>query len=182
MKLFTRTSTRITNQSRSLKDNRGFTLVEVLVMLAVIGLITGVLFGVMGNVFGDSSTKAAAIQISDGIRQISDGAQNYQAQKSMQAANPGTLITAGLLNSMPPVPSAVGTTWAAAWGTDASRSGKKLMTLSVTNDAVCQKVNELFAGLAAGATIVALNDVSLAGKDLVCAGATGAGILYKTIY
>lgn len=170
------------NRKSVLGNKKGFTLVEMLVMLAVIGLIAGILFGVMGNVFGDSSVKAAAVQTSDGLRQLNDAAQNYQAQKAAKAADWDTLVTAGMLTTLPPSPSTVGSP---AWGYDSTTvAGKVFATLAIptANAAVCQKINELYAGMGATDAVPATRSTSpLDTKDLKCFGA-GPYTVEKSIY
>ena len=168
-------------QMRKQRNNKGFTLVEMLVMLGVVGLIAGILFGVMGNVFGDSSVKAAAVQSADGARQINDGMQNYQAQKSAKA-DLATVVSSGMLTALPTVPTALGTSWTLDTTTF---TPKTILTLSVPDAqiAVCQKINEMYAGLAEGAAVPATWGAgTVAGKDLACTGAAGAYKLHKQVY
>lgn len=160
-----------------LNNRKGFTLVEMLIMLGVIGLIAGLMFSVMGNTFSESATKADAIKIADGARQITDGSQNYQAQKGSKATL-ATVVSSGMLTALPQVPTAVGT----AWAFDATTwTPKTVLTLSIPDAAVttCQKINELYAGAAEGAAVPAAIDTA---KDLQCSGAAGAYKLTKLVY
>ena len=164
----------------ALRNKKGFTLVEMLVMLAVVGLIAGVLFGVMGNVFGDSSIKAAAVQVADGVRQINDAAQNHQAQRAAKPAGAdwASLVSTGMLTALPPTPSAIG---APAWGRDQTAAPVEYVTLAIpdANLTVCQKINELYAGAAEGAPVSATR---VAGKDLHCYGSAGAYKVEKKVF
>ena len=45
--------------SKKLKKNKGFTLVEILIVLALIGIIAGLSMSNIGSIFGGSKVKAA---------------------------------------------------------------------------------------------------------------------------
>ena len=45
--------------SRSLRTQKGFTLVEILIVLALIGIIAGLAMSNLGEIFGGGKTKAA---------------------------------------------------------------------------------------------------------------------------
>jgi general secretion pathway protein G len=50
---------RINRISKKLKKNKGFTLVEILIVLALIGIIAGLSMSNIGSIFGGSKVKAA---------------------------------------------------------------------------------------------------------------------------
>ncbi len=60
------------------RSSRGMTLIEILVVLAIIGLIMGGVAIVAFNAFDDSKTKAAAKDIAN----LAQGVEMYRLQKN----------------------------------------------------------------------------------------------------
>lgn len=169
-------------------NQRGFTLVEMLIVIALIALAAVIMYGVLGNSYADASVKQAATKIGDDMRSVNDASQKYFVDKGSEStalSGAGTaLVDAGYMTMVPVPPSAVtsGYTWdsstyTATWGTAAADTVVKA-TLAATAATTCQKINELFAGDAAGAAIPA---AVRAGKDLQCFGA-GPYTVVKTMY
>ena len=167
----------VTRNTRLVRNKKGFTLVEMLIMLAVVGVIAGILFGVVGNTYSDSATKGNAIQVADGLRQISEGMQNYQAQNTTKATLT-TVVSGGFITTLPVVPAVIGNAWTLDSTTAAPAT---LLTLTIPDAQVdvCKKINEMYAGATSGAAPAATPSTS---KDLQCAGAAGAYIAQKIVY
>lgn len=173
-------------QLKQLRNNKGFTLVEMLVVLALVAVVAGLAFSVMGDTFSDSSIKAAATKVGDDMRQVSDASKNYQAQKASNAAATSDLVTGGYLTMMPSPPSQSGggsyvwdtATYTNTWKTAAADT---VVTYNMNNkDSVCKKINELFNGAAEGAAIPAAIDGT---KDMQCFGTAGGAVTAaKLIY
>jgi len=167
----------------------GFTMVEMLIVIALIGLIIAFLFSKLGNSFTSAATSQAATQIADDMRSINDATQKYSIEKASNATGFADLATAsnggGPFLAMTPVsPSTIGSpayTWDSAtnvWGTVMADTSVKI-TIPAANIGVCQAINFQFAGAASAGTAVpgAVN----AALDFQCFGA-GPYTAVKSIY
>lgn len=76
-----------------LKKEGGFTLVELLAVLAILALIVGIAIPMVGNVIGSSKTKAVAAQ----KELIIDAAILYETQEQKPAKNIKDLVSEGYL-------------------------------------------------------------------------------------
>ena len=79
------------------RDQRGFTLVELLVMIAVLGILAGV---VIFSVSGVTSTgqKGACLSEASIVRTAVEG---YRAKNGSYAADTATLVSGGFLAKAP---------------------------------------------------------------------------------
>lgn len=83
--------TRKTNQ-------KGFTLVELMVGLMVVGLIAALLVGIFGNPLKTASTSKAATQIEDQTRSVLDGANMFYTQKTQEIVSLNDLVDSTKMN------------------------------------------------------------------------------------
>ena len=178
----------------AMKRNRaseaGFTMVEMLIVIALIGLIVAFLFSKLGNSFNGAAQNQAATQIADDMRSINDAAQRYSMEKAANAASflnlAGASNSGGPYLSMTPVsPSTIGSpaytwdgaTYTATWGTAAADAVVKI-AIPAANIGVCQAINSQYTGAAVGAAVPAAVNTAL---DMQCFGA-GPYTALKTIY
>lgn len=171
-------------QKHGPRDQRGFTMVEMLVVLVLVGLVVTFLFSVLGSSFSNASIQQSATKIADDMRSINDASQKYTLTTANQSANLAALTGGGYMTTVP-VPPATGgvtayawdnSTYTNTWGTAAADSVVKSTTTALP---VCQMVNQLFAGAAANATPPAAVSGTL---DLQCFGAASPYTIVKTIY
>lgn len=177
------------SMKQKLRGNKGFTLIEVIIVLLIIGLIIGVSVGLFTNPIKTSSIQQAALKIADDLRVMDDGAQKFLTDKTTEIDPLTDLTDEAYLKSIPVPPSQAkdsgfGGAYAYAkdgatytgWGTVAADYVYVLD--GITTD-VCKKVNELFTGAAPGAAPpVAVNT----GKDLQCFGAAAPYTIVKPVY
>jgi general secretion pathway protein G len=78
------------------RSSRGMTLIEILVVLAIIGLIMGGVAIVAFNAFDDSKTKAAAKDIAN----LAQGVEMYRLQKNKCPKSAQDLKAAGILQKL----------------------------------------------------------------------------------
>jgi general secretion pathway protein G len=78
------------------RSSRGMTLIEILVVLAIIGLIMGGVAIVAFNAFDDSKTKAAAKDIAN----LAQGVEMYRLQKNKCPKTAQDLKAAGILQKI----------------------------------------------------------------------------------
>jgi general secretion pathway protein G len=78
------------------RSSRGMTLIEILVVLAIIGLIMGGVAIVAFNAFDDSKTKAAAKDIAN----LAQGVEMYRLQKNKCPKSAQDLKAAGILQKI----------------------------------------------------------------------------------
>jgi len=169
---------------KHVKDQKGFTMVEMLVVLVLVGLVVTFLFSVLGSSFSNASIQQSATKIADDMRSINDASQKYTLTNATQAPSLASLTAGGVMTTVP-VPPATGgvtaytwdnATYTATWGTAAADTVIKTTTTSIN---VCEMVNQLFAGAAAGTTPPAAVNGAL---DIQCFGAASPYTVLKTIY
>lgn len=179
-----------------MQNKKGFTLIELLVVLVILGLIISLMFGIGGNIFGESSVKTSAAKVADDFRAVSDAAQRYQADKATKAtAMSGAataLLESGYITTLPSPPSSVyypgdntslayqwdTTTFASGWGS--STAAAVVLHAQTDSVDVCSKINELFAGGTSGATPpTTVNSPTV--KDIQCYG-SGPYDIVKPVY
>ena len=155
-----------------MKSNKGFTLMELLVCMIIAGLLIAISATAYNNIIGDSSPRAAALGISKDMQEIFKMAQKSLADTTTEPATLATLTSAGYLTAIPTPPSQASTgayTWDTTtytgWATVSADTVIKLPSVSL---GACQKINELFAGAASGATPPVAVDTA---KKLQCFGA-----------
>jgi len=181
------------------RNQKGFTLIEVLIVIILLGIIITFMFKYGGNIFSNASTQSSASKIVDDFRVIDDAASRYQMDKAANAtalSGAATTLTVAVtssgtpyLSSIPTPPSSGVTTgssytWDNAtytntWGTAAADTVIALTTITSTE--VCSEINRQFAGGASGAVPPAA--VQGTPKDIQCFGPVGGPYTaLKTIY
>lgn len=152
---------------------KGFTLIEMLIAIVVIGMIIGILIGLMGNPLKEATIGRTAAKIGDDLRALGDAADHYYMNNvaSTVAITTDFVGADGALKTFPAAPTSAGeeasyaylaSTITSVWGGAAVDTVAYLPKVS---DDVCQKVNELYAGMAKGAAIPTALDADL---DIQC--------------
>ena len=80
------------------RNQKGFTLVELMVGLMVVGLIASLLVGIFGNPLKTASTSKAATQIEDQTRSVLDGANMFYTQKTQEITSLNDLVDSSKMN------------------------------------------------------------------------------------
>lgn len=178
-----------------LRNNAGFTMIEMLVVIILIGIVVSMTIKYVGGGFSNASVQQGAISIADDTRGIYETAQRYKLEKAADATGltgSATALTVAVASdgkpfmTMVPVAPTTGVsgsyTWDAAtytntWGTAAADA---VVEITVTSTAVCSQINQQFAGLAANAVPPVAVDGT---KDVQCFGPAGGPYkALKTIY
>ena len=76
---------------------RGFTLVEMLIVIVILGILAGIVVFAVGNLTSSAKTNACATEKST----IVTADEAYKAQNGSYAADMPTLVAAGSLKSTP---------------------------------------------------------------------------------
>ncbi len=156
-------------------DLKGFTLLELLIIIVVIALVAMLLFGYLGNPLSSTSVQSAAIQIADNMRTLDESWNRYYAEKTAEPDSIDTLVSTGVLKAKPIPPSSAkksgysgtydytsDTTTYNISGTAAVDTVIKLV--GITDD-VCKKINHLYAGAEENSSIpTAITN----GKNIQC--------------
>lgn len=178
-----------------LHNNKGFTMIEMLIVIILIGFVITFLFNYLGNAFKGAASQQAASKISDDMRTISDAGARYQMEQATNATaltGVATALDTKLSSSGTPYivtipsPPTTGTTtgtaytWDATaytgWGTSAPDS---VITLpGITSIDVCEQINSQFAGIAANTTPPTSVDIK---KGVQCFG-SGPYTALKPVY
>lgn len=85
---------------RALRNNKGFTLVEMLVILLIIGVIVAVLVGIMGNPVTQATVDGAVAKTGDDMRALKDAMDLYMMRGNTEPADFVPLLTAGIITQM----------------------------------------------------------------------------------
>ncbi|WP_188055666.1 type II secretion system protein [Oryzomonas rubra] len=134
-------------------NNKGFTLVELLISLVVIALIIGLLVAFFGNPLSKSNSDSAAISVMDDMRQFCQAEAQYYDKKGTGITALSNFVSAGLFPKTGAVPtpnahavSVAGTAYTLDTTTFADITGKVQSTAVLTNvpDAVCKSFNRQF--------------------------------------
>lgn len=166
---------------------KGFTLVEVLIVLIMIGVIAWLFISNFSNPIKSGTTQASANKIAEDMRSIADATDKYIVEKQTNPLGVSH-ATAGLLENnylkFAPIPTSVNTayvwdettyTGASSWGTALADTA---LTTTTTSTALCQKINEMFTGAAATAVPPASFSKTL---DLQCVGAAAPHTIVKPL-
>jgi len=164
-----------------LKKQSGFTLIELMLALIVLGLIIAGLVNYFSNPIKDASVVQAATKIADDMRSIDEAASKYLTDKATEVSGTdfSQLTSNGYLKMIPVPPSQAknegfGDTYAYAYDTTTYTSWggvtpDKVAVLDGINVDVCKKINEKFAGAgesdAPPASAVGTKDIQCFGTD-----------------
>lgn len=175
------------------KGQDGFTLIELIIVITLVGLVVASLVGIFGNPLKASTIDNSASQIGDHLRSIADGGDYYYTKTTTEATTMSNLTSGAnaTLKTTPVAPTSakdadyagtfayvLDTTTYTAWNTTAADTTAVLAGLT---DDVCKKINEKYAGLAADAAIPTAVDAT---KDMQCwkAAAATYATAVKVIY
>lgn len=165
--------------SSTLRNRKGFTLLELLVALVIAGLLIAVGATAYNNIIGDSSPRAAALGVAKDMEEIFKMSHKNLADKTAEPTDLTTLTTNGYLTAIP-TPPAEASSANYAWDTTtytgwAGGSADTVVKLTGVSLGACQKINEIFNGAAANAAPAVAVDTT---KKLQC---FGAGPTYTTL-
>jgi prepilin-type N-terminal cleavage/methylation domain-containing protein len=145
------------NAATRMQNQKGFTLVEMLIVLVLIGLAVALMVGIFGNPFSNASIDSAATRVIDDLRSIEGAAQAYKVKEAATPADIAALVTKGYLKTTPVPPSALsGSTYTMALGTYKTSGEDMIATLDKVKDDICKAINkasygteEILSGVAA---------------------------------
>lgn len=168
----------------------GFTLVELLVVITIIGVVVATLIGIFGNPIQSASVRNAASQVGNHLRSITDGA-NYFFVRTTTRATTMTQLTTGVNATLttPPVPPSyartpghtgvyaytLNTTAYTQWRTAAADT---VAVLEGLTDDTCTMINEMYAGSATIFTAVQANRSIQCIRPAGAAFATALAVVY----
>lgn len=81
-------------------SRKGFTLLEMMIAIVIVGIIVGVLVAIFGNPIGKASTGSAVSKTADDLRLIADAEDFYYAMNGEWASRED-LLTSGALKAWP---------------------------------------------------------------------------------
>ena len=155
-----------------LRNQKGFTLVEMLIVLVLIGLAVALMVGIFGNPFANASIDSTATRVIDDLRSIEGAAQSYKAKEAATPADLNALVTKGYLKLVPtapaPIPNTNSYTWTTTGVTAFGGTGTDtVVTLGGINLDICTAINKAAYGAAASAAIPTSVDGT---KNIQCYG------------
>lgn len=81
---------------------KGFTLIEMLIAIVVIGMLIGILIGVFGNPMKEATVKSGATELLDAIRLVDD-AEEYHYTVYGSYATRTEILEKGILKKWPQI-------------------------------------------------------------------------------
>jgi type II secretion system protein G len=85
---------------RRLKNQKGFTLVELMVVVVIIGVLVAIIVPIYGNVSANAKERACDAN----VRTLSGAAAMYHAEHGTWPADPAALVAADFLQEEPVCP------------------------------------------------------------------------------
>lgn len=79
---------------------KGFTLLEMMIAVVIVGMLIGVLIGIFGNPMGEAAYKSAVAKTADDLRMIAD-AEDYYFSMNGQWGSREDLLLSGALKAWP---------------------------------------------------------------------------------
>jgi prepilin-type N-terminal cleavage/methylation domain-containing protein len=171
-----------------LSKKDGFTLIELIIVITLVGIVVASLVGIFGNPLREASVDSAASQIGDHMRSISDGADYYYSKTTTEATTMSDLTSGAnaTLKTSPVAPLyaksssytgtyeyVLDTMSYTEWVTTAADT---VVVLDGLTDAVCTKINEKFTGQATIYMAVQ------ADKDIQCVSTGMTFVALKVVY
>ncbi len=160
-----------------MQNQKGFTLVEMLIVLVLIGLAIAMMVGIFGNPFATASVDSTANRVIDDLRSIEGAAQSYKAK---EAATPTgisgaatCLVEKGYLKVNPtapaPIPNSNPYTWTTTGVTAFGGSGTDtVVTLGGINLDICKAINKAAWGDTTGTIPASISGT----KNIQCYGSS----------
>lgn len=142
-----------------MQNQKGFTLVEMLIVLVLIGLAVSLMVGIFGNPFATASIDSTATRVIDDLRSIEGAAQSYKAKEAATPADLNALVTKGYLKLVPTAPAPIPDSNKYAWATTGytafgtPTAADTVVTLGGITDDICKAINKAAYGAAADAAI-----------------------------
>lgn len=171
-------SRQTTRETFTMQNQKGFTLVEMLIVLVLIGLAIALMVGIFGNPFATASVDSAANRVIDDLRSIEGAAQSYKVK---EAATPTgisgaatCLVEKGYLKVNPTAPAPIPNTNTYTWETSGytafgTTSPDTVVTLGGINDDICKAINKAAWGDTTGTIPVSISGT----KNIQCYGTGG---------
>lgn len=145
--------------------NRGFTLIEVMVVLSILAIIAVLAYNFFGNTVKEAKLKQAATQTYKDMRVLNDAWDEYIRLNGAEFAyNPentfADTVDAGIIKALPHPPSAAAGTGGLqpdyyvydAWDNFAGTATQdRVIEMYNVNDAFCAQFNDLYTSL--GSTV-----------------------------
>lgn len=156
------------------KDQRGFTLMELLICIVILGLLIAATATAYNKLIGDASPRTAAMAIAKDMKEVYQTSQKSYVDHSTEISALTDLTSGGYLMTLPTSPNQAVTATTpyvfdnasyTGWGSTAADSVVSLT--NVTKD-TCSKIQEVFNAGAAGADPPAAIDYT---KQFQCFGA-----------
>jgi prepilin-type N-terminal cleavage/methylation domain-containing protein len=171
-----------------MQNQKGFTLVEMLIVLVLIGLAIALMVGIFGNPFATASIDSTASRVIDDLRSIEGAAQSYKAK---EAATPTgisgaatCLVEKGYLKVKPtapaPIPNTNEYTWTTSGVTDfgGTAAADTIVTLGGINDDICKAINKAAYGDTTGIIPPAVSNT----KNIQCYRTGGSNTALVPIF
>jgi prepilin-type N-terminal cleavage/methylation domain-containing protein len=154
----------------ALKSQKGFTLIEVLFALVLIGVAVAMMVGYYGNKFYASSADATAVRIGDDMRATKDAVNLYKIKESAIALAYSSLVNRGYLSNIPTKPNTSFSNYSYSTTSIAYKNSGTDTAVFIDNipHDVCKSVNATFGNSTAVPTAV---DTT---KGLQCWGPSGS--------
>lgn len=175
-----------------LRKQDGFTLIELMLALIVMGLIIAGMYSYFSNPIKEASVGQAATKIADDMRSIDEAASMYLTDKATEISGTDfTQLSSNGYLKITPVPpsqakdSGFAGTYAYSYDTSSYKpwgnaaTNDKVAVLGGVNYEVCKKINQKFAGAAE----VDEPAAAITGtKDLQCFGSSAPYTVVKPIF
>lgn len=129
---------------KNFKNQKGFTLLELLIVIVVLALIITTGYSYIKNSYQDSTEAVMAINIASHEKDIVNAFKLYQHRKGTNPTNIAELVSEALLMTIPKPPTnSQSTAGDYTLNTNRTLEGTSYITVELTNvkDNICKKIN-----------------------------------------
>ncbi|WP_243374647.1 prepilin-type N-terminal cleavage/methylation domain-containing protein [Geotalea sp. SG265] len=169
--------------NNTIKNQKGFTLVEMLVMLLILGLVVVILVSVFADPFKTASSQSNVTRVVDQISQLSNAADSYYTweKRPYSDADFSGLTNKGYLKGVPKAPENIFDGDSQPYVIDRTTYSFPAVVLSPVKGDFCLALDKKAAALAENSAVGDIPAAVNSGKNVQCISDGGSPAVYTVI-